>query len=179
METVTATVRLLLLLLSAVVFIGQGCTADAKTLEDVDPLTDGSDLSNDFENGALSPWFDNSPGLISWKVENVSSPIETNYPAPPKSGSKYLRINRLTPNITAGLAVVRSPTFTAQPGDLVIFSFWIQSKDLYGNSLKVRHNQVVGLCLYFLSIIFTGLKLFQLINSCTMCKTTKIICSSI
>ena len=142
METVTATVRLLLLLLlSAVVFIGQGCTANAQTLEDVDPLTDGSDLSNDFENGGLSPWIDISPGSIFWKVENYSSPIEANYTAPkPKNGTNYLRINRGTSNLTAGLAIIKSPLFTAQPGDEVSFSFWIRSMELYGNSLIVRCN---------------------------------------
>ena len=92
---------------------------------------------NDFENGKTSPWYDVSLSSTFWLVETLSSPTETTNPAPtPEAGSKYLRVTRNT-ELPAGLATLKCPVFTAQPGDLVRFNFWIRSQAIYGNGLKV------------------------------------------
>ena len=132
MKTVTASVQLLL----AAALIGRGCTADdVETVQDLNPLLFGSDLSNDFEGGTLGRWYDISPGPVFWQVEDYSS---TNNTPAPNDGTKYLRINRGTGADLAGEAIVRSPIFTVQPGDTISFSFWIQSRYPYGNDLKVN-----------------------------------------
>ena len=145
-QTAMKTVPAIVQLLFAAALIGQGCMADdVQTVEDFNRLLVGSDLSNDFENGTLGLWNNTGLGSVRWQVEDNSTLIEPGYPAPiPDGGEKYLRINHSTPGLTAnfssGLAVLKSPLFTAQPGDLVSFSFWIRSKNYKGNSLVVNNN---------------------------------------
>jgi hypothetical protein len=94
-------------------------------------------VTNDFESGTMSPWFDQSPAKVNWRVEDFSSPAEVNSPAPaPATGTKYLRATRNS-NLTSGLAVLQSPVFTALPGDKVRFSFWIRSQQPQGSNLEV------------------------------------------
>lgn len=94
-------------------------------------------VDNDFENGAVNPWLDESIGNVKWRVENYSSPSENGFPAPPlASGSSYLRATR-NADLSSGLAVLSSPVVTVNPGDSISFDFWIQSKLPQGNSLEV------------------------------------------
>ena len=94
-------------------------------------------VTSDFESGTMSPWFDQSPAKVNWRVEYFYSPAEVNSPAPaPASGTKYLRATRNS-NLTSGLAVLQSPVFTALPGDKVQFSFWIRSQQPQGSNLEV------------------------------------------
>jgi len=94
-------------------------------------------VTNDFESGTTSPWFDQSPAKVNWRVEDFYSPAEVNSPAPaPAAGRKYLRATRNS-NLTSGLAVLQSPVFTALPGDKVRFSFWIRSQQPQGSNLEV------------------------------------------
>lgn len=97
-------------------------------------------LSNDFEDGRLSPWYDESAANVKWKVEDFNSPSEFDTPAPqPSSGTKYLRAAR-TRDLLSGLAVLRSEPFIASPGDQVTFNFWIRSRRPEGNNLEVYYN---------------------------------------
>lgn len=94
-------------------------------------------VDNDFESGSAGSWFDESPGNVNWRVEDYSSPNEEGNPAPePTSGRKYLRAVR-NADFQSGLAILRSATFTANPGDQVAFDFWIRSKRPEGNNLEV------------------------------------------
>jgi hypothetical protein len=94
-------------------------------------------VTSDFESGTMSPWFDQSPAKVNWRVEDFNSPAEVNSPAPaPATGRKYLRATRNS-NLTSGLAVLQSPVFTALPVDKVRFSFWIRSQQPQGSNLEV------------------------------------------
>jgi len=94
-------------------------------------------LDRDFESGSMSPWYDESPAYVTWRVEDVTTPSEADYPAPrPLNGTKYARATR-NANLQSGLAVLRSPLFTAMPGDTVTFDFWIRSKRPEGNTLEL------------------------------------------
>ena len=104
----------------------------------LDPQSPRYFLSNDFESGTMSPWFDQSPGQVQWKVESYESPFETDSPAPqPLNGTKYLRSVR-NANLQSGTAILSSPLFTALPGDQISFSFWIRSRRLQTNTLEVN-----------------------------------------
>ena len=94
-------------------------------------------LDNDFESESVSPWYDESPGRVNWRVENSSVPLEINSTAPlPSIGTKYLRAVRAD-NSSSGLAIFTSPVFSAEPGDKVSFDFWIRSRRPEGNNLQV------------------------------------------
>lgn len=101
-------------------------------------------ISNDFENGVITPWYDESPGNVKWKVEDFNSPTEVDSPAPsPVMGTKYLRATR-NAALSSGLAVLRSEVFMASPGDRITFSFWIRSKFTEGNTLEVtKHTNFI------------------------------------
>lgn len=108
-----------------------------KWQEDIDKLLTRALIDNDFESGSTSPWFDESPANVKWRVEDVSSPLEVDSPAPkPATGTSYLRATR-NADLSAGLAVFSSPVFTANPGDKVSFDFWIRSRRTGGNNLEV------------------------------------------
>lgn len=94
-------------------------------------------LNNDFESGLADPWYDSSLGPVHWTVEDFSSPTEINYPPPtPSTGTKYLRATR-DAQLSPGLLVLRTVTFTALPGDRIFFNFWIRSKYTFGNTLEL------------------------------------------
>ncbi|XP_057373562.1 uncharacterized protein LOC130694505 isoform X3 [Daphnia carinata] len=94
-------------------------------------------LNNDFEDGLADPWYDSSLGPVHWTVEDFSSPTEINYPPPtPSTGTKYLRATR-DAQLSPGLLVLRTVTFTALPGDRISFNFWIRSKYTFGNTLEL------------------------------------------
>ena len=102
-----------------------------------DPLTARSLLNNDFENGVADPWYDTSPFNAHWLIEDFSYPTE-NYQAPtPTGGTKYLRAIRDS-LLTSGQLILRTVTFTAIPGDIISFNFWIRSKYTGGSILEVK-----------------------------------------
>lgn len=103
----------------------------------VDPLTARSLLNNDFENGIEDPWYDSSPNTVHWVVEDFSSPTASYTPPAPLKGTKYLRATR-DEQLTPGLLILRTVVFTALPGDVISFDFWIRSKYTGGNTLEVR-----------------------------------------
>ncbi|XP_057367019.1 deleted in malignant brain tumors 1 protein-like [Daphnia carinata] len=104
---------------------------------EVDPKLVRTLLDNNFESGTLNPWYDESPGYVNWRVENLASPSEANSTAPkPDTGTKYVRAAR-NADLASGLAVLRSPIFTASAGDRVSFDFWIRSKRPEGNNLEL------------------------------------------
>ena len=108
---------------------------DRRSLAKLDPRVS---LNNDFENGTMSPWCDQSNGQVHWKVESFDTPFDLDSPGPqPFDGSQYLRAVR-NANLQSGLTILNSPSFTALPGDLVSFSFWIRSRRLQGNTLEVN-----------------------------------------
>ncbi len=111
-------------------------------LEEIDPKTARVLLSNDFESGSSDPWYDSSPSLVHWVVEDFASPSEVDYPPPPlpDGTTKYLRATR-NAQLSSGLLILRTVTFTAIPGDQVSFKFWIHSKYTGGNTLEVFHVQ--------------------------------------
>ena len=97
------------------------------------------DLSEDFENASIDPWYDSSPGKVNWQVERFDAPSESNYSVPPFNvGNYYLRVARNV-NLQSGLAILMSPVFTAQPGDVATFSYWIRSRRAQGNTLEVSY----------------------------------------
>ena len=94
-------------------------------------------LSNNFEGGSLSPWFDESPGNVNWRVEDFGSQSASDSSAPkPIAGTKYVRATR-NANLDSGLATLRTEIFTASPGEEITFSFWIRSRRPEGNTLDV------------------------------------------
>ena len=88
-------------------------------------------LDNNFENGELQPWVEESQASARWKIEDKSSPWEPTNPSPrpPNGNNKYLRVHRGA-SLSFGVAVLRSPTFTLLPNEKYnfSFSFWIRSK---------------------------------------------------
>ncbi|XP_032782465.2 uncharacterized protein LOC116920353 [Daphnia magna] len=102
----------------------------------VDPLTARSLLNNDFENGIEDPWYDSSPNTVHWVVEDFSSPTASYTPPAPLKGTKYLRATR-DEQLTPGLLILRTVVFTALPGDVISFDFWIRSKYTGGNTLDL------------------------------------------
>ena len=132
--------KIVSIFLSAVI-VGLGSTTDVPASDELGPFWVKYYALTDFENNKTSPWLDVSLSSTFWKVENISSPIESTNPAPtPDAGSNYLRVTR-TADLQSGLAIVKCPVFTAQPGDVVSFNFWIRSQYIYGNSLKVSDSQ--------------------------------------
>ena len=104
----------------------------------IDPWLARIFVSNDFESGTMSPWFDQSPARVNWRVEQLTSPTEVDSPAPrPPNGTQFLRATR-NADLASGLAVLRSPVFTALPGDKVRFAFWIRSRQPQANNLEVK-----------------------------------------
>ena len=120
------------LLLLTVCSLASGAWIDAGAL-----IGDARALPlNDFESGAMSPWFDESAADAKWYLESFDAPFDPSVPVPqPGAGSKYLRVQR--PPGTSGQAALRSELFTAQPGDELRFSFWIRSQILQTNNLEV------------------------------------------
>ena len=146
----------LLLLLSVVAFISSSSIPSIESKKDAVLLKSGSNpnlrdprqvrllLSNDFEDGRVSPWYDESAANVNWKVEDFNSPSEFDSPAPqPSSGTKYLRAAR-NKDLLSGLAVLRSEPFIASPGDQVTFNFWIRSRRPEGNNLEVYIKQIIN-----------------------------------
>lgn len=127
---------------TAVCFAGRvpaSARSERKLILDVDPLSARVLLNNDFESGFDEPWYDSSPSTVHWTVEDFSSQSELNNPAPtPLAGTKYLRATR-NEQLSAGLLILRTVTFTAFPGDEVSFNFWIRSRYTGGNTLEVIH----------------------------------------
>lgn len=73
-------------------------------------------ISNDFELGRYSPFYDDSPGNVKWIIEEVSQPPEADSPAPtPDLGTKYLRATR-DADLESGLAVLRSEVISGMVG---------------------------------------------------------------
>ena len=106
--------------------------------EHVDTISARYLLTSDFESGSISPWFDQSPGQVQWKVESYETPFETDSPVPqPFNGTKYLRAVR-NANLKSGTAILSSHLFTVLPGDQISFSFWIRSRRLQTNTLEVN-----------------------------------------
>lgn len=104
------------------------------------PRDDGYFLSNNFEGGSIIPWVEVSLTDINWRVEDYNSPAEPNYQPPfPLDGTKYLRITRNSSNLLDGRTILRSPEFTAYPGDEVVFAYWIRSFRTEGNDLEVLY----------------------------------------
>lgn len=112
----------------------------AISLEKIDPKTARVLLSNDFESGTSDPWYDSSPSVVHWVVEDITSPSEVDNPPPEllAGTSKYLRATR-NDQLSSGLLILRTVTFTAIPGDQISFNFWIRSKYTGGNTLEVFH----------------------------------------
>jgi hypothetical protein len=104
---------------------------------DVDPLSARVLLNNDFESGIEEPWYDSSPSNVHWTIEDFSAQSEPSNLAPvPSSGTKYLRATR-NEQLSSGLLILRTVTFTAFPGDKISFNFWIRSRYTGGNTLEV------------------------------------------
>lgn len=100
---------------------------------------------NNFENGLTSPWFEESHGTVKWRVEDHSNPLEVSTSVPhPAAGTKYLRVIR-NADFQSGLAVLRSPIFTANPGDKVSFDYWIHSRRPEGSNLEVNRYIILPL----------------------------------
>lgn len=116
------------------IFAWSSVIANSQTCTDKDEGRGFADLSscldNNFENGGLQPWIEESTTNVEWKIENNSSPWEPNNPSPhPLNGQNYLRVYRGA-SLSFGVAVLRSPTFTLSSNEdyYFSFSFWIRSK---------------------------------------------------
>ena len=72
-------------------------------------------ISNHFETGSISPF-----SGTAWNIQ--SSETSSTIPKPP-TGNKFLLAD------PEGSAVLRSPVFTALPGDQLEFTFWMQSPE--------------------------------------------------
>ncbi len=95
--------------------------------------------NNDFEDGNISPWYDESVANVFWGIEDYNNPSGYDSQSPePINGTRYLRAIR-NPSLLSGLAVLRSEPFIASPGDTVSFNFWIRSRRPEGNNLEVKH----------------------------------------
>ncbi|XP_046460834.1 deleted in malignant brain tumors 1 protein-like [Daphnia pulex] len=111
--------------------------SERKPILDVDPISARALLNNDFESGFEEPWYDSSPSTVHWIVEDFSLQSELNNPVPaPSAGSKYLRAIR-NQQLSSGLLILRTVTFTALPGDEISFNFWIRSRYTGGNTLDL------------------------------------------
>lgn len=143
---------------------------DFRGFGSLDPRTTRSLLDNNFESGSMSPWYDESPAYVTWRVEDIQTPTEADYPAPyPLSGFKYVRATR-NADLLSGLAVLRSPLFTALPGDRITFDFWMRSKRPEGNSLEVIHKSKQ------LEMAHEGIKLFSRL-ACLDCWSERNCCN--
>ena len=97
----------------------------------------------DFENGTIEPWSDFSEVGTHWIIENNSSSTiemrtsQQSPPAPPNNGRYFLFLKH---ELNAfGIGQLNSPTFLAQPGDRIAFSYWLKSTYRHFNNIEVSN----------------------------------------
>lgn len=99
-------------------------------------------LDSNFENGSLDPWKDESDNgaEVRWIVEDFWSVSSSLRPPPLEpigsSNRKYLRLERQLGG-SFGVAVLQSPFFLGQPGDVLTFSYWMRSRYNQMNNIQV------------------------------------------
>lgn len=77
-------------------------------------------LNPNFKTGSLDSRMEISKGDAEWVIEDASDPSSGPLPPPPSGGNtKILRLRQWN---HFDLAVLRSPPFLAEPGDLITFS---------------------------------------------------------
>ena len=113
----------------------------------------------DFEDGMISPWFDESQNGVKWTIADFTS---SSPPTQPDNNfvvdsKKYLRL--VPPVGSFGVAEFRSPVFTVYPGDIVTFYFWIRSKFKNFNNLEV--NMVWNSIYIYFPIIYQCIKRYK------------------
>lgn len=151
--------------------------SERKPILDVDPFSARALLNNDFEGGFEEPWYDSSPSTVHWIVEDFSLQSELNNPVPaPSAGSKYLRAIR-NEQLSSGLLILRTVTFTALPGDEISFNFWIRSRYTGGNTLDVIIHFTIWELVVLNCILFVNL-LLQLVLVQGALETTLLSLSS-
>jgi len=112
-------------------------------------------LNTNFENGSLSPWMDKSDDrtAVRWIVEDfwTISPSLRPPPLEPigSSSRKYLRLERQLRG-AFDVAVLQSPFFLCQPGDILSFSYWIRSRYNQGNNIQVRFDHLFSIQISFI-----------------------------
>ena len=103
------------------------------------------ELDNNFENGELQPWVEESQASARWKIEDKSSPWDTKNPSPqPPNGQSYLRVHRGA-SLSFGVAILRSSTFKLFPNENYdfSFSFWVRSKWPQFTNIEVQSFTVI------------------------------------
>jgi len=104
-------------------------------------------LDTNFENGSLDPWKDETGegAEIRWIVEDYWTVGSSLRPPPLEpigsSNRKYLRLESQLEG-SFGVAVLRSPLFWSQPGDVLTFSYWIRSRYDRLNNIQVYINNI-------------------------------------
>lgn len=105
-------------------------------------------LDTNFENGSLDPWKDETDegADIRWIVEDFWTVGSSLRPPPLEpigsSNRKYLRLERPLGS-SFGVAVLRSPLFLCQSGDVLTFSYWIRSRYNRLNNLQVNRSTLL------------------------------------
>ena len=105
-------------------------------------------LDTSFENGSLDPWKDETDegADIRWIVEDFWTVSSSLRPPPLEpigsSNRKYLRLDRQLGG-SFGVAVLRSPLFLCQPGDILTFYYWIRSRYNRLNNLQVNRSTLL------------------------------------
>ncbi len=98
-------------------------------------------FDNDFEEGTVAPWVDQSEGGTCWVVETISSNSGTyvrntiQLPSPPSTGKHFLLMKQELKTFDIG--TLSTMNFIAFPGDQIQFSFWISSTWSHFHNLQV------------------------------------------
>ena len=99
-------------------------------------FTAGHLIDQDFEDGNLGSWTDDSQGIAHWTAKDPAILFEhrsVNW----SSSSQFAWV--FGAHVDFNPAVLRSPEFQAVPDDQVSFSFWVRSRFPKGNNLQVIH----------------------------------------
>ena len=128
-------VRLLLVHLVKYELYGRGL-AVASSSE-----TKQHEFDNDFEDGSIAPWIDQSELGTGWALnEMLASGLFTNgaiQPPPPPSGKRFLWLKH--DFMIFDIGILSTENFVAFPGDKFQFSYWISSQYSYFNNIQVYY----------------------------------------
>ena len=105
--------------------------------------TKQQNLDNDFEDGSIAPWIDQSEAGTRWVLNDISpvsatnnrNIMETIQPPPPLNGKRFLLLKHDLSIFDVG--ILSTENFVASPGDRVQFSYWISSQYSHFNNIQV------------------------------------------
>ncbi len=96
------------------------------------------EFDNDFEDGSIAPWIDQSERGTGWVLNEMESVLATNgdiQAPPPPSGKRFISLKH--DFMIFDIGILSTENFVAFPGDKFQFSYWISSQYSYFNNIQV------------------------------------------